>query len=56
MARGKDIHTAIELRDAAALRRMAEQAQRQETQIFLKLLAGMIDRNLTQGVQLTKSA
>jgi hypothetical protein len=56
MTWGEDINNAIARRDTTALRGMAEKAQREETQIFLKLLAGMIDRHLKQGVQLKKSA
>jgi hypothetical protein len=56
MTWGEDINNAIARRDTTALRGMAEKTQREETQVFLKLLAGMIDRHLTQGVQLKKSA
>jgi hypothetical protein len=44
MTWGEELHSAIERRDATTLRRMAEEARKKETRIFLALLAGMIDQ------------
>ena len=42
MTWGEELHSAIERRDATTLRRMAEEARKEETRMFLNLLAGMV--------------
>ena len=56
MTRGEEILTAIERRDATTLRKMAEEARKQETRIFLNLLAGMIDQQPRKSMQLERTA
>lgn len=43
MTRGEEIRTAIQRRDTATLRRMADEARRQEDRTFLALLADFVD-------------
>ena len=43
MNRGEQIRTAIRHRDSAMLRRMADEARRQEDRTFLALLADLVD-------------
>lgn len=50
------LHSAIERRDATALRRMADEAQKEETRLFLSLLAGMIEQQPKQGPPLKRIA
>jgi hypothetical protein len=40
----KDIDSAIKQYDSIALRKMAQQAPKEETQLFLNLLADFVDR------------
>ncbi len=49
------LHSTIERRDATALRRMADEAQKEETRLFLNLLAGMIEQQPKQ-TQLKRTA
>jgi len=56
MTRGEEIQTAIERRDATTMRRMAEGAQKEETRMFLSLLAGMISQQLKKTTQLKRTA
>jgi len=51
-----EIHAAIARHDTTALRRMAKEKQDQEAQMFLTLLADIIDRHLKQGVELKKKS
>ena len=50
------LHNTIERRDATALRRMADEAQKKETRLFLNLLAGMIEQHPNKPTQLKKTA
>jgi hypothetical protein len=43
MTRGEEIRTAIQHRDTAALRKMADEAPRREDRMFLDLLAELVD-------------
>ena len=45
MGSGKDLHTAIERRDSATLRKMAQTAQKETTRMFLNLLADFLDQD-----------
>ena len=56
MTRGEEIHTAIERRDATALRRMAEEARTEETRMLLNLLAEVIDQQPKKTTQLKRTA
>jgi hypothetical protein len=53
MPSSKDIFTAIERRDSGGLRRMAQRAQKEETRMFLSLLADVVEQDLKK---LKKSA
>ena len=53
---GEDIYEMIERRDSAALRRMAEETRKQETRMFLALLAEMIDRQREENMQFKMTA
>jgi len=46
----------IEQRDSAALRRMAGEVRKEETQLLLTLLAEIIDCDQNKSVQLNKAA
>jgi ribosomal protein S7 len=52
----KDIHTMIDRRDSVALRRMAEEARKPETRMFLALLAEMIDQQRKKSMRLKRTA
>jgi len=56
MTWGEELRSAIERRDAPTLRRMAGEARREETRMFLDLLAGMIDRQTKKTTQLKRTA
>ena len=56
MTWGERIYNAIELRDATVLRVMADEAQREEARLLLKLLADMIDRDPNESLQFKSSA
>jgi hypothetical protein len=56
MAWGEKLRSAIELRDATALRRMADEAQKEGTRMFLNLLAGMIDQQPKRTTHLKRTA
>ena len=56
MPGGKDIHTLIQRHDSAALRTMAETAQKQETRMFLALLAEMIDQQRKKSMRWKRTA
>jgi len=43
MHRGEQIHLAIQQRDSEILRRIADHARREEDQIFIALLADLVD-------------
>jgi len=49
MTRWEEIQTAIEQRDAITLRKMAEEARKEGTRMFLTLLAGMVDQQAKKG-------
>jgi len=53
---GEDIYEMIERRDSAALRRMAEETRKQETRMFLALLAEMIDQQRKKSMPLKRTA
>jgi len=44
MNQGEQICNAIQQRDSATLRRMADEARRQEDRMFLALLAQLVER------------
>jgi hypothetical protein len=48
MTWGEELHRTIKLRDATALRRMAQKARKEETRMFLNLLAGQRPKKTTQ--------
>ena len=50
------VHSAIEQRDAATLRRMTQNAARDEPRIFLKLLTELIDHQMMKGAALQRIA
>ena len=56
MTWGEKLRSAIELRDATALRRMADEAQKEGTRMFLNLLAGLIEHQPKKTTQLKKPA
>ncbi len=56
MTWGQELHSTIERRDATALRRMADESRKEETRLFLNLLAGMIEQQPNQGTQLKRTA
>ena len=56
MTWGQKLHSTIERRDASALRRMAEEARKEETRLFLNLLAGMIEQQAKKATQLKRTA
>ena len=56
MTWGEEVHSVIERRDATTLRRMAEEARKQETRMFLNLLAGMMDQRPKKSTQLKRTA
>ena len=56
MTWGQRLHSTIERRDATALRRMADEAQKEETRLFLNLLAGMIEQQPKQPTPLKRTA
>jgi len=56
MTWGEELYKTIERRDATALRSMADKAQREETRLFLKLLAGMIEQQPKTPTQLKRTA
>jgi hypothetical protein len=56
MTWGEELHSAIERRDATALRKMAVQAQREGTRMFLNLLAGMMNHQPKKTTQLKRTA
>jgi len=56
MTRGDGIDSAIERRDATALRRMAEEVLEEETRMLLELLAGIIDRQPKRITPLNRTA
>ena len=53
---GDSVYRAIEQRDAAALCRMAEEADREETRMFLNLLADLVGRQSKKSTSLKKTA
>ncbi len=55
MTWGEELQTAIERRDAATLHKMAEEERKEETRMFLDLLAGMLDQP-KKNTQLKRSA
>ncbi len=52
----QELHSTIERRDATALRKMADEAQKEQTRLFLNLLAGMIEQQPNRGTQLKRTA
>jgi len=46
MTWGDSINTAIARRDTTALRRLAERTRRKEVEMFLRLVAEMVEREL----------
>ncbi len=56
MTWGEELQTAIERRDAATLHKMAEEARKEETRMFLDLLAGMLDQQPKKSTQLKRTA
>jgi hypothetical protein len=56
MTWGEELHSTIERRDAAALRKMAEEARKEETRMFLNLLAGMINQPPKKTTRLKRTA
>lgn len=42
----KDIYSAVRRRDGITIRKMALQAQKEETRMFLSLLADLVERDL----------
>ncbi len=56
MTRGEEIRTAIQRRDTATLRRMADEAPRQEHREFLALLAELVDRHPEPRAQIITAA
>jgi hypothetical protein len=46
MSSRKDITTAIKRRDSISIRKMAQRAQKEETRMFLNLLADIVERDL----------
>lgn len=56
MTLGNEIHAAIARRDTTTLREMASVAQDQEAQMFLTLLADIVDRRRKHGVQPEKES
>jgi hypothetical protein len=56
MTLGNEIHAAIARRDTRTLREMARVAHHQEAQMFLALLADIIDRRGKHGVQPEKES
>ncbi len=56
MTRGEEIRTAIQRRDTATLRRMADEARRQEDRAFLALLAEFVDQYPGPRTQLITAA
>ena len=53
---GDTFYAMIEQRDSAALRRMAGEVRKEETQLLLTLLAEIIDCDQNKSVQLNKAA
>lgn len=53
---GDDIHTAVARRDSTAIRRLAERARRKEVEMFLCLVAEMVERELQDTLQLKKKS
>ena len=51
---GNEIHAAIARRDSMAVRQMASVTKDQEAQMFLVLLADIIDKHQKRGLQLEK--
>jgi hypothetical protein len=45
MSRREEFHSALERGDAKALRRMAEEAPKEQTRMLLKLLAEVVDQH-----------
>ncbi len=56
MTWGEKLQTAIERRDPATLHKMAEESRKEETRMFLDLLAGMLDQQPKKSTQLKRSA
>jgi hypothetical protein len=56
MSWGETLHSAIEGRDATALRQMAEVAGKEGTRMFLNLLIDMIDEQPQSTTQLKNTA
>jgi hypothetical protein len=56
MTWAQKLQSTIERRDATALRRMADEAQKEDTRIVLNLLAGMIEQQPKQTTQLKSTA
>ncbi len=56
MTLGNEIHAAIARRDTTTLREMARVAHHQEAQMFLALLADIIDRHRKLGIQPQKKS
>jgi hypothetical protein len=53
---GEEFHSTIARRDVAALRRMADEAEKEEIRLFLNLLAAMIEQQPQTATQLKRSA
>ncbi len=56
MTLGNEIHAAIARRDTTALRQMASVTHDREAQMFLTLLADIVDRRGKHGVQPEKES
>ena len=56
MTWGEKLQTAIEQRNPTVLRRMAEEARREETQIFLRLVADLMRQKPNRRTPLRKTA
>jgi len=56
MTWAEKLHDAIERHDVTALRRMADETQKEDTRIFLNLLAGIIQQQTKEATQLKRTA
>jgi hypothetical protein len=56
MTWGEKLHSAIERRDPTTLRRMAEETPKEETRIFLRLVANLIHQQPKRVTTLKRTA
>jgi flagellar biosynthesis chaperone FliJ len=56
MTWGEELRSAIRQRDATALHKMTEEARKEETQMFLNLLADLIHQQPGNVTQLKRTA